>query len=219
MWLGFPLSFWQSIFFWATSIAAVAGAISISSAFISAVVGYQISDIVQSDANQRIAEAAVRTKEAELKLEQLRNANLELQKQVHGREITDLQHDQVIAAAKGLKIPDLVTYIAHDFEAHMYGFSIFFLFQELGMNGRVVMMDNIPPLQPGVMYCGTGTAEDVTFSKILMDAGIVGVGAPGGDFGRDKDGNKIVPPYCPPGSVFVGVKNPLSTMRTPKKLQ
>ena len=69
MWLGFPLSFWQSIFFWATSTAAIAGATSVASAFISAVVGYQISDIVQSDADQRIAEAAARGNEAQVEAE------------------------------------------------------------------------------------------------------------------------------------------------------
>lgn len=43
--------------FWVTIAAAVAGGISVSAALISALVGYKISDLVQSDADRRIAEA------------------------------------------------------------------------------------------------------------------------------------------------------------------
>jgi hypothetical protein len=154
--------------------------------------------------------------DTQLETARLQQANIELQKNVRGREITDQQHDQIIAATKGTKIPELVTYIARDPEAHWYGLSIVGLFQELGMQGQTVFLEGQPPMQTGVMYCGTGSEEDVAFSKILMDAGIVGVGAPGSNFGHDRDGNKIVLPYCPPGSVFVGLKNPLSQLRPPK---
>jgi hypothetical protein len=158
---------------------------------------------------------------ADLKTEQLRKENLqletkllELKKDVHGRTITDAQHDQIIAAVKGRKVPELVTYMARDPEARFFGFSIVSLFQKLGMKGQVVMMEDAPPMQTGVMYCGTDTEDDRWFVKILMDAGIVGVGSPGSRFGRDKFGNEIVLPYCPPGSLFVGIKNPLSEIRT-----
>jgi hypothetical protein len=55
--LGFSLPFWQSVFFWATVIAAIASGIGVTAAFVSAMVGYQISDMVQSEADQRIADA------------------------------------------------------------------------------------------------------------------------------------------------------------------
>jgi len=151
--------------------------------------------------------------DTQLETARLQQANLELQKNVRGREITDQQHDQIIGAAKGVKIPELVTYIARDPEARWYGLSLVGVFQELGMRGLTVLMDDPPPMQTGVMYCGKGTDEDVAFSKILMDAGIVGVGAPGSNFGHHKDGNEIVLPYCPPGSVFVGVRQPPQKIR------
>jgi hypothetical protein len=153
--------------------------------------------------------------DTQLETARLQQANLELQKNVRGREITDEQHGKIVAATKGMKVPELITYIARDPEARTYGFSLVFLFQELGMRGLTVMMDDAPPMQTGVMYCGTGADEDFAFAKVLMDAGIMGVGAPGGEFGHDKDGNKIVLPYCPPGSVFVGLRNPLSEIRSP----
>ena len=154
--------------------------------------------------------------DTQLETARLQQANLELQKNVRGREITDQQHDQIIAATKGIKVPDLVTYIVRDPEANLYGISLIFLFQELGMRGLTVMLQDQPPMQTGVMYCGTGSPEDFAFAKVLMDAGIVGVGAPGGEFGHDTNGNKIVLPYCPPGSVFVGLRNPLSNIRSPR---
>lgn len=63
MW-GFSLQFWQVVFFWATVTAAVAGGISITAAFVSAMVGYQITDLVQADADKRISEASARGDEA-----------------------------------------------------------------------------------------------------------------------------------------------------------
>jgi hypothetical protein len=217
--------------FWSTGVAAIFGAIGIGAAFISAIVGYGISDFVQAESNTRIAEADARGKEAgeeaakaNERTEELRNANLqleakllEMQKEVRGREITGQQHDRVIAAMEGRRPPELVTYIARDPEATWYGLSIATnLFQELGMKGQVIFLQDQPPLQTGVMYCGTGTDEDIFFMKVLMDAGIVGVGSPDSSFGHDKDAKKIVLPYCPPGSVFVGTKPVLTTFR-PKR--
>ena len=175
-------------------------------------------------ANAGIANANAKAAEANEHAEQLRNANLALEKQllalqknVRGREITDAQHDEVIRRAKGKKIPELITYIARDPEARFFGFSIISVFQELGMKGKVVLLDDAPPMQTGVMYCGRGTNEDIEFMKILMDANIVGVGNAGGKFGHDATGKDIIAPYCPPGSLFVGTRNPLQEIRTPKR--
>jgi hypothetical protein len=63
MW-GLSLSFWQSVFFWSTVTAGVFGGISVTAAFVSAMVGYQISDIVQADADRRIEEAKSKGDEA-----------------------------------------------------------------------------------------------------------------------------------------------------------
>lgn len=64
MWWGFSLQFWQAVIVWGTIISAVSGGISIAAALISALVGYRVSDIAQSDADKRIAEAAFRGEEA-----------------------------------------------------------------------------------------------------------------------------------------------------------
>jgi len=63
MW-GLSLQFWQTVFFWATVVAGVAGGISVSAAFVSAMVGYQISDIIQADADRRIEDAKLKGDEA-----------------------------------------------------------------------------------------------------------------------------------------------------------
>src|SRR5262249_32267198 len=57
MWLGFSLHFWQYVFVWSTIAAAVLGGLGVSAAFISAVVGYKVSDLVVDETNVRITEA------------------------------------------------------------------------------------------------------------------------------------------------------------------
>ncbi len=64
MWWGLSLQFWQGVFFWATVTAATAGAVSISAAFVSAIVGNRITDFVQGEADKKIAEASARGEEA-----------------------------------------------------------------------------------------------------------------------------------------------------------
>jgi hypothetical protein len=106
MWLGYSLSFWQSVFFCATITTAVAGGISITSAFISAIVGYQISDISQSEADQRIADANARGEEARAEAAQANEraamaeersaeANLELARMKAPRALTAEQQNRI----------------------------------------------------------------------------------------------------------------------------
>lgn len=162
-------------------------------------------EILQRQSDENIAELNLRT-------EELRKINLELQKSVRGREITDQQRDRVVDAVKGKPIPELITFIARDPEARMYGLSIIDLLQEIGMKGKAVLLEDPPPMQTGVMYCGKGTEEDVLRSRILMDAGIVTLGNPSGKWGNS--GGTL--PYCPPGSVFVGQRPPLAEIRSHK---
>jgi hypothetical protein len=61
-----------TVFIVATWIAAVCSGIGVAAAFMSAVVGYQLTENALSESNSKIAEANARQKEAELKLEQLR---------------------------------------------------------------------------------------------------------------------------------------------------
>lgn len=68
MW-GFSLEFWESVFLWATGIAAVAGGVSVLSAFVAGIIGYRTSDVVQKDMAVKLAEANARAAEAHLALE------------------------------------------------------------------------------------------------------------------------------------------------------
>lgn len=77
---GYPLELWESVFLWATTIAALTGALAVGATFVAGIVGFNISDVVQREADKKISEARARTAEAELKLEQLR-------KQVGPREL------------------------------------------------------------------------------------------------------------------------------------
>jgi hypothetical protein len=61
-----------SVFIVATLVAAIFRGVGIAAAFVSAIVGYQLTEAALRDSNVKIAEANARTKEAELKLEQLR---------------------------------------------------------------------------------------------------------------------------------------------------
>jgi hypothetical protein len=76
---GFLEPIWETVFRLATWAALIFGALSIGSAFVSAWVGWEITDATQKDADkkikeadERIAEFNERAKTAELKLEQLR---------------------------------------------------------------------------------------------------------------------------------------------------
>jgi hypothetical protein len=102
MWWGLSLEFWQGVFFWATILAAVAGGLSIASAFVSAVVGYQITDFVQRQADEKIADAKARGDEAGAEAakasERANKAALELEKFRSPRVITEEQRKTIVSA-------------------------------------------------------------------------------------------------------------------------
>jgi hypothetical protein len=56
MWGWIP-QFGHTVFFWSTLVAAVFGGIGIGAAFISAMVGYELSEWASRDANERISNA------------------------------------------------------------------------------------------------------------------------------------------------------------------
>ena len=69
MW-GYPLELWESVFFWATGIAAVAGAIAVASVFVAGIIGYKITDVVTHESEIRIGEAEARISEATARAEE-----------------------------------------------------------------------------------------------------------------------------------------------------
>jgi len=62
----------NSVFLTATWIAAICGGIGVGAAFVSAIVGYRLTEEALTESNLKIAEATARQKEAELQLEKLR---------------------------------------------------------------------------------------------------------------------------------------------------
>jgi len=72
MW-GFSLEFWESVFLWATGIAAVAGGVSVLSAFVAGIIGYRTADVVQKDMTVKLAQANARAAEAHLALEKYKD--------------------------------------------------------------------------------------------------------------------------------------------------
>jgi hypothetical protein len=93
---GFLSPIWETVFKIATWSALIFGALSIGSAFVSAWVGWEITDATQKDADnkikaadERIAEFNTRAKEAELKLERLRKdlGPRQLQRELFIKEI------------------------------------------------------------------------------------------------------------------------------------
>jgi hypothetical protein len=60
----FTAPIWEAVFKWATICALAFGGIGVFSAFVSAWVGYQITDATQKEAEKQIAEAKMRGDEA-----------------------------------------------------------------------------------------------------------------------------------------------------------
>ncbi len=71
--LGYPLSFWDSVFLTSTVVTAFAGGIAVVAALLSSILGYQISNIVQTDADLRILAAQKQADEAHLALEKFKS--------------------------------------------------------------------------------------------------------------------------------------------------
>lgn len=153
----------------------------------------------------------------------LEKETAQLKKQLRAREITNEQYDQVRVAMAGKPIPEFTVYIARDAEAFLYGMSLAFFISLLrdettNKSEPVVHLEDVPG-QTGVMFCGAGRDGDQELLSALVDAKIVGVGIADGrppNMGQDKNGNPVVLPYCPPGSIFVGVKSPVSNLWGPR---
>lgn len=95
MWWGLSLGFWESVFFWAVWIAAIAGGISVTAAAVSAVVGYRVTDVIQRESNERIAKSEEKIAEANRiaaeaneKAESERLARMKIEEKLAPRSLT-----------------------------------------------------------------------------------------------------------------------------------
>jgi hypothetical protein len=108
---GFLEPIWETVFRLATWAALIFGALSIGSAFVSAWVGWEITDATQKDADSRIkaadvriAEATARAAEANQKAEEERLARVKLETRIEPRHITQEQQNELTDRLKGFKV-------------------------------------------------------------------------------------------------------------------
>lgn len=92
------LSHWKAVSSWAAIIAAIAGGISVTSAFISGIVARRVSEVVQRESNERIfvavqraAEANAKAAEANEKAEQERLARVRIEEKLAPRSLSQSQ--------------------------------------------------------------------------------------------------------------------------------
>jgi methylthioribose-1-phosphate isomerase len=126
---------WEVVFKWATIAALIFGGIGIVSAFVSAWIGYEITDATQRDAidklkraDERIAEARERTAALEVEAARLR---LELDREIQKRAQRLLTEEQRTAIREGLKgMKEIALVVQHDLEAEAFALQIMTSFPE-----------------------------------------------------------------------------------------
>jgi len=199
MWGWFSLETLQSIFFWATLTAAIAGGVSITAAFVSAMVGYEVADLIQTDADRRIAEANARGEEAkegvakanaevakaneaivgakeraaalEKEAAQVRAEYERLKQQVAWRSVSRSQHDILVANLRG--VPTTVN-IDHpdDPESSLFAADIAQSLRDAGWTVRdaTVMWSPHPPMGLTVRHQINPASNAVYIPHILVSA-------------------------------------------------
>lgn len=110
---GFLEPIWETVFKIATWSALVFGALSIGSAFISAWVGWEITDATQKEADTRIkaadvriAEATARAAEATQKAEEERLARVKLETRIAPRQISQEQQNKLTIRCKDFNVQE-----------------------------------------------------------------------------------------------------------------
>lgn len=100
--MGLSLESWESVVRLAIIIAAVAGGISVTAAFISAFVGSKVSARIQMESNEKIAElnkqvasAELLAAEAKQKAEEEKLARVKLEERVAARRLTKDQQSEL----------------------------------------------------------------------------------------------------------------------------
>jgi hypothetical protein len=121
---GFLEPIWETVFRFATWAALIFGALSIGSAFISAWVGWEITDATQKDADTRIkaadvriAEATARAAEANQKAEEEKLARVKIEERIAWRKLDAAQANQILSVAKQFSGQEYALTVSTDPEA------------------------------------------------------------------------------------------------------
>lgn len=129
MW-GYAMEFWESVFFWSTGIAAVAGGIGVTAAFIAGIVGYQVTDRVAKESDRKISEAnavaADANERAQLLEKETTQAKLELERLKIAQQPRQLNTEAFRAVLKDNPSRDIeILYQPGDNEAQNLAMQIF----------------------------------------------------------------------------------------------
>ena len=120
----------HSVFIVATWIAAIFGGIGVGAAFISAIVGYQLTENALSDSRVKISAADARASEANNKAEEEKLARLKLEAQFAWRRVTVAQKEKMIAELSGSPQSVFVIWITGDPEAMLLAWQLLDIFQK-----------------------------------------------------------------------------------------
>jgi hypothetical protein len=126
--------FWETVFRWATLVAAGAGGISITAAFVSAWVGYEITGATQRAADQRIALAQEQASKADERAALANERAARLMQIASWRHLTAEQTDAISRTAKLHPIRIGIAYTATDPESASYAWAIENAFKLGGCN-------------------------------------------------------------------------------------
>ena len=163
--------FWETVFKISTISALVLGGLGVASAFVSAWVGYEVTDATQREASKSIAEANARSAEAKLETERLRA-------QAAWRRITQEQHDHIVRALEPHNLNILVKYVAADPEASQFAKELIRTLKDAGASVDDVLQIKAPP-PLGIIVEDTGDARSELLLSVLKSAGLaVGLGEP-----------------------------------------
>jgi hypothetical protein len=215
MW-SFTNPFWENVFRWATISALAFGGIGVLSAFISAWVGYEITDATQKDANQRIADAQARGDEARVEAARaneraaaIEAENLKLEAQLAPRRLTNEQQAILATALAALagKTVRIESY-SLDAEAAILGKQIEQAFSSAKVNLSNALMTRA---SAGSILLGIHVLSRSEETRNLILNALQGVGLNAVD-GTNSASNFVVgfgvtmPATPPDAEVFIGVK-------------
>lgn len=111
MW-GYSIHLWELVFRWATISALVFGGFGITAAFVSAWIGYELTDVVQKDADKRILEASTKGDEARAEAEKAKSeiASAQLEIASAKERAASLEKEAAQARAEQERLKQIVSW-------------------------------------------------------------------------------------------------------------
>lgn len=180
---GFSLHFWERVFFGASLIAALAGGLSVFAAFVAGIVGYQVTDRWQKDADSRIsagqAETAKANENAAIANERAGSANeraaalekdaararletQQLKEKLAWRELSEATARKLLQELSTHKGAVQVQYVANDPEAFAFALQLTRVFKEAGWKAGMFSLTHPSVLMVGFFVAPHGAKPEIT---------------------------------------------------------